>query len=91
MRASVFSFCLRNPTEMFQALVDTPIRPKNEKTLQKYLIRHTQDINPLTTGNANFGSILFLNPQAVGMAVAQDPKCHQGEIQVSSFSLVFLV
>ena len=47
--------------------------------------------NPLTTGNANFGSILFLNPQAVGMAVAQDPKCHQGEIQVSSFSLVFLV
>ena len=48
MRASVFSFCLRNPTEMFQALVDTPIRPKNEKTLQKYLIRHTQDINKHT-------------------------------------------
>ena len=48
MRASVFSFCLRNPTEMFQAHVDTPIRPKNEKTLQKYLTRHTQDINKHT-------------------------------------------
>ena len=48
MRASVFSICLRNPTEMFQAHVDTPIRPKNEKTLQKYLTRHTQDINKHT-------------------------------------------
>ena len=36
-------------------------------------------LNPVTTGMELFVPPVF-NPQAVGMAVAQNPKCHHREI-----------